>query len=306
MTVTIPGLESRDIVVGGRTLMLDIGGSGPPLLLLHGFPQTRIAWRSVAPQLAESYQVVCPDLPGYGDSERLGDGPDGFDKATIAAHMVQMMRTLGHDRFAVVGHDRGALVGFRMALNHPDAVTHLGVLDVVPTVDNWASLHGTAGVFAFHLYLLAQPSDLPERLVAADPDTFLGHFLDSWYKVPDAIPPSVRDHYLAALRSPDAIHAICDDYRASAFIDTHHDQADQQARRQLTMPVLAAWQDPGDIVLPFDPLAIWSSWAPNLRTTILPCGHFIPEEQPQRLVEAITDLLHEPEQPNQGQIQRSP
>ncbi|MEL7975955.1 alpha/beta hydrolase [Isoptericola sp. F-RaC21] len=287
----IPGFETRTTTVGGRRTVADVGGDGPPVLLLHGFPQTRQAWRSVAPRLAERFAVVCPDLPGYGESERLGDGPAGFDKSLVAGHLVAVMRALGHHRFAAVGHDRGALVAFRAALDHPEVVTRLGVLDVIPTVDNWAALHGTAGVFAFHLYLLAQPTDLPERLVGADPDAFFGHFLDTWVKEPDAIPADVRSAYLAAARRPEAIHAVCDDYRASAFIDTGRDEADRQAGRTLAMPVLAAWQDPGDAVLPFDPREVWSSWAPDLRTRMLPCGHFLPEERPAEVADAVADLV---------------
>lgn len=202
------------------------------------------------------------------------------------------MQTLGHDRFAVVGHDRGALVAFRAAPNHPDVVTHLAVLDVIPTVDNWAALCGPAGVFAFHLYLLAQPSDLPERLIGADPDTFFGYFLDTSTKDADAIPPDARAAYLATARRSEAIHAMCDDYRASAFIDAGEDEIDQQNGRTLTMPVLAAWQDPGATRLPFDPQQIWSTWAPDLRTQVFRCGHFIPEERPTEIADAIVKFLH--------------
>lgn len=151
---------------------------------------------------------------------------------------------------------------------------------------------GPAGVFAFHLYLLAQPSDLPERLIGADPDTFFGHFLDTWTKRPDAIPEDVRAAYLATTRRSEAIHAICDDYRASAFIDASQDEDDQQAGRRLTMPVLAVWQDPGDAPLPFDPQQIWSRWSSDLRTLVLPCGHFLPEEQPTEIAKAIADLVN--------------
>ncbi|MFZ1285691.1 MAG: alpha/beta hydrolase [Candidatus Phosphoribacter sp.] len=277
--------------VGGHETVFDVGGAGSPVLLLHGFPQTRLTWRAVAPQLSERFAVVCPDLPGYGDSERLGNGPEAFDKSLIAGHLVALTQSLGHDRFAVVGHDRGALVAFRAALNSPEVVTHLGVLDVLPTVDNWAALCGPAGVFAFHLYLLAQPSDLPERLIGADPDTFFGHFLDTWTKEPDAIPADIRAAYLAVTRRPEVIHAICDDYRASAFIDASQDENDQQTGRTLAMPVLAAWQDPGDTPLPLDPRQVWSSWAPDLRTQVLPCGHFLPEERPTEIVTAIADLV---------------
>lgn len=284
-------LQSRTVTVGGRSVAVDVGGSGPPVLLLHGFPQTRLAWRTVAPRLAATRTVVCPDLPGYGESARLADGPQGFDKSAVAAHMVELMRSLGHERFAAVGHDRGGLVAFRAALDGPDRITHLGVLDILPTVDNWAALSGTAGVFAFHLYLLAQPSDLPERMVGADPDTFFGHFLDCWLKHPDAIPQAVREHYLASTRTPEAVHAICDDYRASAFIDADRDRDDQREGRRLPMPVLAAWQDPGDLPLPFDPEQIWASWAKDLRTAVLDCGHFLPEERPDEVVAAVLDLL---------------
>ena len=287
----IPGFETRTTTAGGHRTVLDVGGDGPPVLLLHGFPQTRLAWRRVAPRLAERFAVVCPDLPGYGDSERLAEGTAGFDKARVADHLVAVMRSLGHERFAVVGHDRGALVAFRAALDHPDAVTRLGVLDVIPTVDNWAALHGAAGVFAFHLYLLAQPTDVAERLVRADPDAFFGHFLDTWTTVRGAIPPGVRKAYLEAAARPDAIRAVCDDYRASAFVDAERDEADRRRGRRLAMPVLAAWQDPGDATLPFDPLQVWSSWAPDLRTQVLPCGHFLPEECPDEVTDAVTRLV---------------
>lgn len=284
-------MSISELVVDGRVVTVDSAGQGAGLLLLHGFPETRATWRSVAPALAKRFHVVCPDLPGYGGSERLSDGPGGFDKARVADHMVALMKALGHDTFAVVGHDRGGLVAFRAALDHPDVVTHLGVLNILPTVDNWSSLHGPAGVFAFHLYLLAQPDDLPERMIGADPDTFFAHFFDTWTKVPDAIPADIREHYLSITRSPAAIHSICDDYRASAFIDGDADRRDQDAGRLLSMPVLAAWQDPGDFALPFDPQQIWSTWAKDLRTLSMKCGHFLPEEQPSQLAEAIEQLL---------------
>jgi pimeloyl-ACP methyl ester carboxylesterase len=291
MTPSIPGLTTTRVSVGGRETVLDVGGTGPAVLLLHGFPQTRLTWRSVAPRLTERFRVLCADLPGYGDSARLGDGYGAFDKAKVADHLVGVMRSLGHCRFAVVGHDRGALVAFRAALDHPDAVTHLGVLDVLPTVDMWAALRGVAGVFAFHLYLLAQPTDLPERLVAAAPEEFFGYFLDAWTKEPGAIPPEVRAHYLAAAGRPEAIQAICDDYRASAFLDGDRDEHDRRAGRRLTMPVLAAWQDPGDQALPFDPERIWAAWATDPRTLVLPCGHFLPEERPEAVADAIVTLV---------------
>jgi haloacetate dehalogenase len=243
--------------------------------------------------LARDFRVVCPDLPGYGASGRPAgeDSPSLYSKRHTAAAMVSLMRNLGHERFSVVGHDRGALVAFRAALDHPDVIDRLGVLDVIPSVDNWKALTGVAGVFAFHLYLLAQPTDLPERMIGADPGAFFGHFFDTWVVEPQRIDAEVRAAYLSAAGRPEAIHAVCQDYRASAFIDSEHDAADRAAGRQLTMPVLAMWQDPGDTPLPFDPGALWASWAPDLRTLVLPCGHFLPEERPDEVASAIRDLL---------------
>ncbi|NIH79600.1 alpha/beta fold hydrolase [Amycolatopsis viridis] len=289
----IPGLDERTVSAAGVDVHVAEGGAGHPVLLLHGFPQTHLAWRHVAPSLAEDFRVVCADLPGYGASSPPAgeDSPAAYAKRETAATMVALMRELGHERFSVVGHDRGALVAFRAALDHPGVVENLAVLDVIPTVDNWAALHGAGGVFAFHLYLLAQPTDLPERMVGADPDAFFGHFLDGWTSEPDAIPADVRSAYLSASRAPGSIHAICQDYRASAFVDAAHDEADRDAGRRLTMPVLAMWQDPGDFVLPFDPRQVWASWAPDLRTRVLPSGHFLPEERPAEVTAAIRELL---------------
>lgn len=297
MSLEIAGFDGRLMRVDDLALHVACGGEGPPVLLLHGFPETHLAWRDVAPTLAERFRVVCPDLPGYGASDKPDAGPEQYAKRTTAVTMVALMRQLGHERFSVIGHDRGALVAFRAALDHPDVVEHLGVLGVIPIVDNWNALHGIAGVFAFHLYLLAQPTDLPERMIGADPDTFFGHFLDTWVADPAAIPAEVRAAYLAAARTPEAIHAVCQDYRADAFIDVRHDEQDQRAGRRLTMPVLAMWEDPGDTPLPFDPRQIWSSWAPDLRSQALPCGHFLPEERPTEVAAAITDLIRRTHRP---------
>ena len=241
--MAIPGFDLLTVQVAGSTVNVACGGDGPPVLLLHGFPQTHVAWRDVAPELAADYRVVCPDLPGYGASDRPAgdDDPRQYARRTTAETMVALMRTLGHERFSVVGHDRGALVAFRTALDHPEVVDHLGVLDVIPTVDMWAALTGVGGVFAFHLYLLAQPTDLPERMVGADPDAFFGHFLTAWTKEPGAISDDVRDAYLRAARRLEAIHAVCQDYRASAFLDGDHDRgwASTSALPAATWPTCA-------------------------------------------------------------------
>jgi haloacetate dehalogenase len=292
-TPRIPGFEYRRLNGDGVSLNVAIGGSGPPVLLLHGFPETHLAWRKIAPRLALGHRVVCPDLRGYGQSDKPAGDPEhqGYSKRALAGDAVALMRALGHDRFAVVGHDRGALVGFRAALDRPEAVSRLAVMDVLPAGDMWRSLGGTSGVFAFHLYLLAQPAPFPERLVGADPDAFFGHFLDGWTRVPGAISPDVRAAYLQASRDPAAIHAVCEDYRASAFVDPPQEEEDRRARRRLTMPVLAMWQDPGERRLPFDPKEIWGSWADRLETAVLPCGHFLPEERPAEVAAALEKFL---------------
>ncbi|MBX9386937.1 alpha/beta fold hydrolase [Streptomonospora nanhaiensis] len=291
MSIRIPGFDEQTVRVGEVDLHVALGGDGHPVLLLHGFPQTHLTWRHVAPALADRFHVVCPDLPGYGASGRPADGPEQYSKRATAATVVGLMRVLGHDRFSLIGHDRGALVAFRAALDHPAAIDHLGVIDVIPTVDMWASLNGVGGVFAFHLYLLAQPNDLPERMINADPDTFFGHFFDTWATDPATIPSEVRDAYLRAARAPEAIHAICQDYRASAFIDAAHDAEDRQGGKRVQAPTLAIWQDPGDLVLPFDPQAIWRDWTAELRTLVLAGGHFLPEAQPSAVTAAIRDLI---------------
>ncbi|WP_232665983.1 alpha/beta fold hydrolase [Pseudonocardia sp. TRM90224] len=289
--MSIPGFTEEAVTAAGVPLNVAAAGSGSPILLLHGFPETHLAWRHVAPALAERHRVICPDLPGYGASGAPGDSVEAHSKRNTATIMVELMRQLGHERFALVGHDRGALVAYRAALDHPDVVTHVGMIDVIPAQDMWASLTGVAGAFAFHLYLLAQPSDLPERMIGADPDLFFGHFIDGWAPEPTTIPPDVRAAYLDAARAPAAIHAICQDYRAGAFVDPQHDTDDRKAGRTIDVPALAIWQDPGDMQLPFDPEAVWRSWAPDLRTAVLPGGHFLPEARPSDVTRAIGELL---------------
>ena len=289
MDLVIDGFDYHRIPVNGASLRVAVCGSGSPLLLLHGFPQHHLAWRHVAPALADRHTVVCADLRGYGAS-RVAVGAD-HSKRAMAADAVGLMAALGHERFAVAGHDRGALVAFRLGLDHPTAVTHVATVGVIPGVDMWDALHGVAGVFAWHLAFLAQPGELPQRLIAADPDTFFGHFLDQWSESPQTISDDVRRAYLAALGTADGIRGVCEDYRAGAFVDPDHDAADRTAGRRLAMPVLAVWEDPGDVELPFDPAAVWRSWADDLRTLVLPGGHFLPEAQPSELAAAIGELL---------------
>ena len=290
MTPVLPGFDQHRVpVADGGALHAAVGGSGPAVVLLHGFPQTHLMWRHVAADLAADHTVICPDLRGYGASDRPAE-TDGsvYAKRTMAADVVELARRLGHDRFALAGHDRGALVAFRAALDHPGAVTHLACLDVLPTLDMWDVMHGVSAAVGFHLYLMAQPPGLPERMIGADPDAFFGYFLDGWTADPRAIPDDVRAAYLSACR--DAVPSIVADYRASAGIDVEHDRADRDAGRTLAMPVGVLQQDWG-AALGYDAAAVWRAWAPDLRHTTVTCGHFMAEESPGEVVKALRDLL---------------
>ncbi len=286
----IAGFDHHRVpVADGVALHTAVGGSGSPIVLLHGFPQTHLMWRHVAADLAADHTVICPDLRGYGASDKpAGVNPDTYAKRTMAADVVALARALGHDRFALAGHDRGALVAIRAGLDHPDAVTHLAALDVLPTADMWEVMHGRTAAVGFHLYLMAQPRGLPEQMIAASADAFFGWFLDSWTNDPAAIPPTVRAEYLTACRA--AVPSIVADYRASAGIDVEHDLADRAAGRRLRMPVTVLQQDWGS-ALGFDAAALWRAWAPDLVHLPVTCGHFMAEEAPGEVVKALRELL---------------
>ncbi len=289
----IEGLSYTFVEVNGVNLQVATGGSGMPLVLLHGFPETHLAWRSIMPELLKKYTIVCPDLRGYGQSDKPhGDEKhNNYSKRTMAKDILELMKKLGHEKFAVAGHDRGGLVGFRLALDYPEAITHLLILDVIPTVDMWESLHGIFGVFGYHQFFLAQPTDFPEKMLQAGAETFLDYTLGNWCKNPDALPADVRKEYLKAFSDPKSIHAICEDYRAGAFVDGGHDAKDRAEGKKINIPVSVLWQDPKGMELPFDPLKTWQSWAPNATGEPVDTGHLIPEENPRKVVRAINDLL---------------
>ncbi|PSL52794.1 pimeloyl-ACP methyl ester carboxylesterase [Saccharothrix carnea] len=280
--------QQRVTVADGVALNVAVGGSGSPVVLLHGFPQTHLMWRHVAADLAADHTVICPDLRGYGDSDKPADDGQTYSKRTMAADVVALARALGHDRFALAGHDRGALVAIRAGLDHPDVITHLASLDVLPTLDMWDVMHGTTAAIGFHLYLMAQPPGLPEAMITASADAFFGHFLDQWAADPASIPDDVRGTYLKASR--EAVPSIVADYRASATVDVEHDLADRSAGRVLRMPVTVLQQDWG-AALGFDAAARWRAWAPDLVHRTVTCGHFMAEEAPGEVVKALRDLL---------------
>ncbi|GAA2126744.1 alpha/beta hydrolase [Actinomadura napierensis] len=290
MTTTINGFDYRRVpVADGVSLNAAVGGSGSPVVLLHGFPQTHLMWRHVAADLAADHTVICPDLRGYGASDKPDEaGPDTYSKRTMAADTVALARALGHERFALTGHDRGALVAFRAGLDHPDAITHLACLDVLPTLEMWDAMHGVSAAVGFHLYLMAQPPGLPEQMIAATADAFFGHFLDVWGAGPEAIPADVRAAYLDSCRA--AVPSIVADYRASAGVDVEHDQADRDAGNRLRMPVAVLQQDWG-AALGYDARALWSAWAPDLVHATVDHGHFMAEQAPAEIAKALRDLL---------------
>ncbi|MEU7474777.1 alpha/beta hydrolase [Lentzea sp. NPDC042327] len=278
--------HQRVQVSDGVELHVATTGSGTPVVLLHGFPQTHLMWRHVAADLAADHTVIMPDLRGYGDSDKPADTGSTYSKRAMAADVVAVARHLGHDRFALVGHDRGAHVAFRAGLDHPAHVTHLASLDVLPTLDTWDVMRGTSGVVGFHLFLMAQPPGLAEELIGARPDAFFGHFLDVWGG--SSFPAEVRAEYLRASR--EAVTSIVADYRAMATVDVEHDTADLRAGNRLGMPVTVLQQDWGS-ALGFEAEKLWRAWASDLDHRTVSCGHFMAEEAPGVVVGAVRDLL---------------
>ncbi|MFE0591663.1 alpha/beta fold hydrolase [Micromonospora echinospora] len=290
MTSAIPGFDYQRVAVDEDvTLNVAVGGAGSPIVLLHGFPQTHLMWRHVAVELAADHTVICPDLRGYGASDKPeARAADTYSKRTMAADVVALAGTLGHERFALAGHDRGALVALRAGLDHPATISHLAILDVLPTLDMWDVLHGSSAAVAFHLYLMAQPPGLPEQMIGASADAFFGYFLDVWARSPRAIPAEVRAEYLKASR--EAVPSIVADYRASAGVDVEHDQADRAAGHRLAMPVAVVQQDWG-AALGYDAAGLWRAWAGDLEHRTTSAGHFMAEEAPDEISEVLRSLL---------------
>jgi haloacetate dehalogenase len=285
------GFEAFDLATSATTIHGRVGGDGPPVLLLHGIPETHLMWHAVAPALAERHTVVATDLRGYGDS---GTPPSTSDHAPysmreIARDQVEVMAALGHERFAVVGHDRGARCAYRLALDRPEVVTKLVVLDVVPTGDVFRRANGDLMVAFWVWSFLASPEPTPERLIAGAPDVFVDHMLDEWSERPDAFPPEVRAAYEDAFREPATVHAICEEYRAAATLDRRHDEEDRGHRR-IACPVLVVWSDSGWIA-DWNPGAMWHSWADDVRGGSIEAGHFLPEEAPDETTRYLLDFL---------------
>jgi haloacetate dehalogenase len=270
------GFELSMVDAGGTQVRVRHGGSGPPLLLLHGNPQTHVMWHLIAPRLAEDFTIVATDLRGYGDSSKPPTTPNHspYSKREMAKDQIELMRELGFERFSVCGHDRGGRVAYRMALDHPDRVVKLAVLDIIPTGEAFRRADMAFGLGYWHWFFYAQPYDMPERFLAIDPDE---HLLEGHRQL---FSPEALEDYLRCFRNPETRHAICEDYRAAATLDFTHDEADRQAARRIGCPVLALWGRQGSLNEWYDVVGIWRGWADDARGRAIDCGHYLPEEAP--------------------------
>lgn len=272
----LAGFDRADVPVDDATIHVRTAGSGPALLLLHGFPQTHAMWHRVAPGLAEEFTVVVPDLRGYGASVGPPTTADHapYGKRAMAQDQVALMEHLGHPVFDVAGHDRGGRCAYRLALDHPERVRRLAVLDIVPTLDALRRTDREVAVQLWRWFFLAQPAPLPETLIAADPDAF---FFGPHARL---FAPEALAAYREAVADPATVHAMCEDYRAQQGVDLAADEADHGART-IDAPVLALWGSRSSVHRWYDVLAVWRAWAPDVRGRALDCGHFLPEEAPE-------------------------
>ena len=276
-----PGFEPLRIQTSGAAIHGVKGGSGPPLLLMHGWPQSHLEWHRVAPRLAQDFTVIATDLRGYGDSSKPEAGTDhaGYSKRAMARDQVEVMEQLGFERFAVIGHDRGGRVAHRMALDHAERITRFAVLDIVPTLEVYSTVTKALATVYYHWFFLIQPAPLPETLIGNNVEAFLRHTLRG--QVPANIPEPVFQQYLRCMSAPGTLHAMCEDYRAGASFDLELDRAD--VGRKVECPLLVLWGLRGAMQKLYDVLATWQARASDVRGKGLNCGHWIPEEVPDEL-----------------------
>ena len=293
MNPLFPGFESELIEVNGVKIMARKGGSGRPLLLLHGHPQTHAIWHRVAQQLAKSHTVVMTDLRGYGDSSKPQGSQDhlNYSKRVMALDQIEVMRHFGFSEFDVLAHDRGARVAHRLALDHPKAVKRLVLLDIAPTL---AMYEKTSNQFArsyWHWFFLIQPAPMPERLIEADPSAYVRDVLGRRSAGLAPFDARALAEYVRCIELPGAAHGLCEDYRASASIDLIHDQLDIDTKNFLHQPLLVLWGEQGVVNQCFEPLKEWTKLAVNVKGHALPCGHYIPEEAPELLLNQVQSFL---------------
>jgi haloacetate dehalogenase len=278
----------RDLIqTSEASICIRHGGSGPPVLLLHGHPQTHVMWHLTTPVLAKDYTVVCADLRGYGNSSKPPTTPnhEPYSKRAMARDMIEVMQTLGFEKFTVVGHDRGGRVAYRMALDHPARVRGLAVLDIVPTGEMFRRADMSFGLGYWHWFFLAQPFDLPERVIGANPDGFYFH------RGRDVFDPAAMAEYRRCYTDPATIHAMCEDYRAGTTFDFELDEADRKAGNRIQCPLLALWGTKGHMERWYGVLEVWRAWADDVQGHALDCGHYLPEEAPEATLAALMPFL---------------
>jgi haloacetate dehalogenase len=289
----LDGFESTYVQIDETNIFVRWSGSGAPILLLHGFPQTHLMWRGIALQLAKNFTVVCADLRGYGRSGCPDSTPDHapYTKRAMAKDMVLVMEALGFHHFSVAGHDRGGRVAYRMALDHPTRIDRLAVLDVLPTETVWDRADARFALTYWPWSLLAQPAPFPERIVEASPETIVDNALGGWGTPSAVFPPEVRAAYIHALRDPAHVHAICEEYRAAATLDREHDKMDRAQGRRIACPLLVLWGTPGALDTWYaeagGPIALWREWGDDVQGHAIKAGHFFPEEAPDETAEGL-------------------
>ncbi len=289
--VLMDGFTRRRITTAGAEIEVAVGGSGPPLLLLHGNPLSLVSWHRIAPSLARHFTVVAPDLRGYGDSSKPPGGDDhaAYTFRAMAQDNVEVMEQLGFTRFGVAGHDRGARVAFRMALDHPDKVTRMAALDIVPTYEVLTNVTLGWGLESYHWFFMAQKAPFPERLICADLDYYIQYKLNKKGVGLSIFTPEAMAEYVRCT-TPEQIHSICEDYRATVTLDLEMDRADYGTRR-IAAPVLVLWGSNSHVGRHFRPLEAWAPWAPDLRGFAVPTGHYPAEHRPDLVYPAFRDFF---------------
>ena len=284
--------ELNKIEINGISINYRRGGSGNPLLLLHGYPQTHLMWRKIAPMLAEHYTVICSDLRGYGDSDKPNSDPKHltYSKKSMSIDQVNLMQKLGYNYFSIIGHDRGARVAHRMGLDFPDNIDKMALLDIVPTTHVFENTDQDLATKYYHWFFLIQNSPFPETLIGNNPEYYLRSKLQAWSSGKDFISEDIVNEYLKSFSDPKCIHATCEDYRAGASVDLEDHKKDRNTK--LVCPLLVLWGSKSPVAQLYEPLSVWKDWAKNVKGQEIDSGHYIPEENPQKCYDVIYNFLN--------------